>query len=205
MLIFKLPTATYHTDQKVLKAEEAGTLIDFNHLLSDAKKEMDSLKESFITIQNQEIEKKKEEAYLEALTIFNQHVFALDAELQTLQTHLMKQVLPIALNAAKKIVGEQLKVHPDTIVAMILKQLKQCTSCRKVKILVSKEDKSILDDKKSLLKEKLDQVESFAIEESADISSGSCMILTEAGNINASLDLQWKALEAAFGRFTKGA
>jgi type III secretion protein L len=74
-----------------------------------------------------------------------------------------------------------------------------------VKILVSKEDKSILDDKKSLLKEKLDQVESFAIEESADITSGSCMILTEAGNINASLDLQWKALEAAFGRFTKGA
>jgi type III secretion protein L len=206
MLLFKLPSGTsYHTDQKILPPETLGALISLEHLVEDAKKDLETLKADFAVKQDEEIAKKKEEAYLEALTIFNQHIFALDAELKTLKTHLLKQVLPLALNAAKKIVGEQLRLHPDTIVAMIQKQLAACSSCKKVKIIVSKDDKAILDENKASLKEKLDQIESFAIEESADMTQGSCMIITEAGNINASLDLQWKALESAFSRFTKNA
>jgi type III secretion protein L len=204
MKLFKLPSGTsYFGDQKIVTEETLGTFVKLEELVNDTKKELESIKNEYIEKQSQELEKKKEEAYLEALTIFNQHVFALDAEMKTLRMHLVKQVLPLALNAAKKIVGEQLKMHPETIVAMIQKQLNQCTSARKIKILVSKEDKAILDENKSVLKEKLDQLESLAIEESADISSGSCMILTEAGNINASLDLQWKALEEAFSRYMK--
>jgi type III secretion protein L len=204
MKLFKLPSGTsYFGDQKIVTEGALGTFIELEDLVNDTQKELEHIKNDYIQKQIEELEKKKEEAYLEALTIFNQHVFALDAELKTLRMHLMKQVLPLALNAAKKIVGEQIKLHPETIVGMIQKQLQQCTSARKIKILVSKEDKLVLDENKSLLKEKLDQLESLAIEESSDLSVGSCMILTEAGNINASLDLQWKALEAAFGRYMK--
>jgi type III secretion protein L len=203
MELFKLPSKTsYHGKKKIVSQETLGTLIQIEHLIEDTKKELETIKNAYTETQKQELEKKKEEAYLEALTIFNQHVFALDAEMKTLRMHLLKQILPLALNAAKKIVGDQLKLHPETIVGMVQKQLLQCTSCKKIKILVSKEDKNVLDAQKSLLKEKLDQLESLAIEESSDLESGSCMILTEAGNINATLDLQWKALEAAFSRYT---
>lgn len=204
MKLFKLPSgASYYGDEKVIDHTALGTLIDLENLIEDAKTELESLKKEFIHIQEQEIEKKKEDAYLEALTIFNQHVFALDAEFKTLKTHLLKQVLPLALNAAKKIVGQELKSHPETIISIIQKELKACASCRKVRLVVSKEDKDLVQEHKALLKANLDQIETFAIEDSDDISKGSCMILTEAGNINASLDLQWKALEEAFRRFMK--
>jgi type III secretion protein L len=204
MKLFKLPSgASYYGDQKVIDKDVLGTFIDLENLIEDAHKELESLRSQFIEMQTQEVEKKKEEAYLEALTIFNQHVFALDAELKTLKTNLLKQVLPLALNAAKKIVGSELKTHPETIIAIIQKELKACASCRKVKILVSKEDKALADEHRADLRSKLDQIETFAIEDSEDISPGSCMILTEAGNINASLDMQWKALEEAFKRYMK--
>lgn len=206
MKLFKLSSQTsYFSEDKIIPHAAIGKFIELENLVADAKKELEDLKNQFVDEETKQIEAKKEEAYQEALTIFNQHIFALDAEMKTLRTHLMKQVLPIALTAAKKIVGEQLKLHPDTIVAIIQKQLLQCASCKKVKILVSKEDKAILDEHKSELKEKLDQVESFAIEESPEMTQGSCMIVTESGNINATLDLQWKALETAFGRYMKQA
>lgn len=204
MKLFKLPSgASYYGDDKVVDKQTLGTLLELENLIEDAKNELESLKNKFIQIQEEEIEKKKEDAYLEALTIFNQHVFALDAEFKTLKTHMLKQVLPLALNAAKKIVGHELKTHPETIIGIIQKELKACASCRKVKLIVSKEDKDLVQEHKAALKAHLDQIETFAIEDSEDITPGSCMILTEAGNINASLDLQWKALEEAFRRFMK--
>lgn len=204
MKLFKLSSQTsYTTEEKVVPHTAMGTFVELNNLIEDAKNQLERLKQDFEQKQLEAIEEKKKEAYQEALTIFNQHIFALDAEVKTLRTHLMKQVLPLALSAAKKIVADQLKLHPDTIVAIIQKQLLQCASCKKVKILVAKQDKLILDEHKLELKTILDQVESFAIEESSNIDEGSCIIETEAGTINASLDLQWKALENAFQRFMK--
>lgn len=206
MKLFKLSSQTsYFSEEKIVPHDALGTFVELENLVADAKKELEILKQEFIEKETAALEDKKKEAYQEALTIFNQHIFALDAEVKTLRTHLMKQVLPLALSAAKKIVADQLQLHPDTIVAIIQKQLSQCASCKKVKIVVSKEDKTILDENKSALREKLDQVESFAIEDSPSMDQGSCMIITEAGNINASLDLQWKALENAFQRYMKNA
>lgn len=206
MKLFKLSSQISYispSEEKVIPHAAMGTFVTLNNLIEDAKKELEHLKQDFEKQQLEEIEEKKKEAYQEALTIFNQHIFALDAEVKTLKIHLMKQVLPLALSAAKKIVAEQLTLHPDTIVAIIQKQLTQCASCKKVKIIVSKQDKQILDDHKPELKAMLDQVESFAIEEASHIDEGSCLIETEAGTINASIDLQWKALEKAFQRFMK--
>jgi type III secretion protein L len=202
MEFFKLPSgASYHTDEKIISSKTFQTFSKLTQLVTDTEAELATLKQTFIEQEQASLEKKQQEAYLEALTIFNQHVFALDAEVKTLRTHLMKQILPLALTAAKKIVGEQLSLHPETIVGMIQKQLLQCSSCRRVKLLVCKEDKTVLDENRSYLKQKLDQLESFAIEEDPNITPGSCIIQTEAGNINASLELQWQALEGAFARY----
>jgi len=204
MQFFKLPSgASYHSDEKILSASSLGTLIQLEAMTHDFKKELEAFKETLRQEEHKALEEKKQEAYQEALTIFNQHILAIDAEIRAVKTQLLKQVLPLALNAAKKIVAEQLKLHPETIVDMIKKQIDQCSGAKKIKILVSKEDKEILEKKKAEIKESLDQCESLSFEESPDLTQGSCMILTEAGNINATLDLQWKALESAFERFKK--
>jgi type III secretion protein L len=206
MQFFKLPSgASYHSDEKIIESSQVGTFLKLEEMTQDFKKELELFKESLKQDELKALEEKKQEAYQEALTIFNQHILSIDAEIRSVKTQLLKQVLPLALNAAKKIVADQLRLFPETIVDIIKKQIDQCSSAKKIKVLVAKEDKEILEKKKQELKESLDQCESLSFEESPDLTQGSCMILTEAGNINATLDLQWKALEAAFERFKKNA
>ena len=60
-----------------------------------------------------------------------------------------------------------------------------------------------MERKKKELKAAFEQVQSFIIEEKENIKPGGCIIETEAGIINASLENQWRALESAFEAFMK--
>lgn len=73
----------------------------------------------------------------------------------------------------------------------------------RVRIYVNKQDLDILETNKSKIKDVLEQVQSFSIEERPDIEPGGCIIETEAGIINAQLENQWRALESAFESFMK--
>lgn len=73
----------------------------------------------------------------------------------------------------------------------------------RITIWVNKADKEALEKEKPALKEKLEQVDSLLIKDRDDVACGGCIIETESGIINASVDNQWRALEAAFERFLK--
>ena len=68
----------------------------------------------------------------------------------------------------------------------------------RVTIFVNKDDKNYLDANKPKLKEMLPQVDLFTIQEKSDVSRGGCIIQTESGMINATIENQWNALERAF-------
>ena len=46
-----------------------------------------------------------------------------------------------------------------------------------------------------------EQINILSIQEKGDISPGGCIIETETGIINASIENQWNALELAFKRY----
>ena len=77
------------------------------------------------------------------------------------------------------------------------------TQAHHIKIYVNRKDYEFLEKKKKEIKKILDHVQTFTVEEREDVSSGGCIIETEAGIINASLENQWRALEAAFEAFMK--
>ncbi len=68
-------------------------------------------------------------------------------------------------------------------------------------IYVNKVDKEILEAEKPKIKKILEQVQVLTIQERSDIAPGGCVIETESGIINASLN-QWRALESAFEKYT---
>jgi type III secretion protein L len=61
----------------------------------------------------------------------------------------------------------------------------------------------MIENSKSKIKKIFEHLESLSIQERSDIEPGGCMIETEAGIINAQLENQWRALEAAFESFMK--
>jgi type III secretion protein L len=146
-------------------------------------------------------QKAKEEGFQEGLTSFNKHLLALDEELKELRTEIQKKILPVSLSAARKLIGEELRLHPDRIVDIILNSLKPVTQHKKVAIYVNKADLHFVEEQRPKIKEIFEHLQSLSIQERNDIEPGGCIIETEAGIINAQLENQWRALESAFASF----
>lgn len=187
--------------RKIIPAEEFSTLVDASELLSIVQTEAVSFKQEAVV----EAEKIKElafqEGFQEGLESLNRHLFALDHELKQIRGEIQKKILPLALSAARKLIGEELKLHPDRIVDIILSSLKPVTQHKKIIIYVNREDLEEIEKNKPKIKRIFEHLESLSIQERDDIEPGGCVIETEAGIINAQLENQWRALESAFQAF----
>lgn len=189
--------------KKIVPAKEFSTLEDANEILKTVKGEAAAFKQETAV----EAEKTKElafqEGFQEGLVSLNKHLFALDKELKHLREDIQKKILPLSLKAARKIIGEELRLHPDRIVDIVLTSLKPVTQHRKITIYVNKADLPMIEENRGKIKKIFEHLESFSIQERGDIEPGGCMIETEAGIINAQLENQWRALESAFESFMK--
>lgn len=191
------------TDEKVIPSDELSELLSGIEVLKKAKEDV----KTYLN-QNKEdckkyLEEAKEAGFNEGLSKFNHQILHYEQRIKKMEHDLQKTILPLVLKAAKKIVGRELELKPETIVDIVRQTLKPVTQSHHIKIFVAKEDKEILEKKKKELREILEQVKTFIVEEKEDITRGGCIIETEAGIINASLENQWRALEAAFEAFMK--
>lgn len=189
--------------EKIVPAKEFETLENANEILKTVKAEGFAYRQEVAKESEKIKEQAFQEGFQEGLVSLNKHLFALDEELKILREDIQKKILPLALKAAKKIIGEELRMHPDRIVDIVLTSLKPVTQHRKIVIYVNKADLDMLESAKSKIKSIFEHLENLSIQERGDIEPGGCMIETEAGIINAQLENQWRALEAAFEAFMK--
>lgn len=187
--------------KKIVPSKEAEILLEAKELIEKTQKDVLDYKESTA----KECEVLKEEAekkgFDEGIKKLHEHNLHLDHLIKNLTVDVQKKILPLALKAAKKILGEELKLHPDRIVDIVMQSLKPVVQHHKITIYVNKKDLTLIEENKSSIKEILEQVESLSIQERSDIEVGGCVIETEAGIINAQLENQWRALERAFKSF----
>ncbi len=191
------------SDEKVIPAEEFSDLLKAVDVLKKAKEDvkiyLDSNKEDCAKL----LKKAEEAGFNQGLTEFNKQILHYQERIKQMEHDLQKMILPLALKAAKKIVGRELESKPETIVDIVRQTLKPVTQSHHIRIFVSKQDKDALEKHKKELKTILEHVQTFVIEEREDVTPGGCIIETEAGIINASLENQWRALESAFEAFMK--
>ncbi|MBM3201675.1 MAG: hypothetical protein FJZ56_04625 [Chlamydiae bacterium] len=200
MYILKMPKGEeIHLDKtKIIRREELETIIETKALLENAAIEIDTLKEEI----KEEGKKKHQEGYDDGfdkgLNRFNEHILLLEDKLKELQYLMQQQMLPLVLKATKKIVGEQIRLHPESIVDIVMQAIKSVLHCKFVKIYLHKQDMEMIEKNKESIKQLFDQIQSFQIEERSDVPIGGCVIETERGILNATLENQFRALENAF-------
>ena len=191
------------SEEKIIPSEEFSELLNAIEVLKKAKTDVKTYLKSNKEECKSLLEEAKEAGFNEGLSQFNKQIFHYEQRIKQMEHELQKMILPLALRAAKKIVGRELQSNPETIVDIVRQTLKPVTQNHHIKIFVAKEDKEVLEKKKTELRAILEQVQTFIIEEKEDITPGGCIIETEAGIINASLENQWRALESAFEAFMK--
>lgn len=190
-------------NEKFIPAKEFSTLLDAEELKNRVEEEIKQLKKATEKKCKELKETARTEGFQEGLEQFNQHIIALEEKKRQLYHETQRLIIPLALKAAKKVVAQELKLHADVIVEIVKQTLKPVLQNHRIKIFVNKEDRAALESNKDSIKSILEQVETLSIEDRPDIERGGCIIETESGIINATLDNQWKALEAAFQGFMK--
>lgn len=189
--------------EKIIPAQDFSTLIEASQILEKAKEESVLIKENSLKECEILMEEAKQKGFNQGLEKLNEHILMMDSAIQTLNEKYEKQVLPIAVKAAKKILAAELKTDPEAIVNIIKGALKPVSQHLRIKIFVNRQDLDILEKNKPRIKEILDQVQTFSLEERNDIEPGGCIIETEKGIINAQLENQFRAIEDAFKAFTQ--
>lgn len=189
--------------KKILRQDEFSHLLEAKEVLDKAKKDAEIYMKGVKTRGAKMRQQAKEEGFTEGLNRLNTQIIALDQKTKEIEHEMQKKILPLALKAAKKIFGRELKLSPESIVDIVMQTLKPVKESHQIKIFVSKEDHQFLEKEKNRLREMLEYVEILAIEERADLSKGDCIIETEGGIINATLENQWRSLEAAFETYLK--
>ncbi|QVL55984.1 MAG: HrpE/YscL family type III secretion apparatus protein [Simkaniaceae bacterium] len=194
---------TQGSDDKVIPSEEFSELLKATDVLNKAKADVKTYLENNKEECQKLLAKSEEAGFNKGLSEFNKQILHYQEKVKQLEHELQKTILPLALKAAKKIVGRELELKPETIVDIVRQTLKPVTQNHHIKIFVAKQDKEALEKEKKELRNILEHVQTFIIEERQDITPGGCIIETEAGIINASLENQWRALESAFEAFMK--
>src|SRR3990167_10953197 len=147
--------------QKVIPAAEFSSLCDAHEVLIQVQQDAEQYRKESA----QEAEKIKEQAFQEGfqegLIALNRHLLALDQELKTLRKEIQEKILPLSLKAARKIIGEELKTHPDRIVDIILTSLKPVTQHRKITIYVNKEDLALIETNRPKIRKIFEHLENF--------------------------------------------
>src|SRR5271167_2320947 len=103
-------------EEKIIPKENYLQLVSAHQIVDKAKEDAEDLRMNTDKECEQLRIKTKEEGYQEGLTQFNEKLLEFDTMVKLMRQELQKQILPLALKAAKKIVAKELQMHPETIV-----------------------------------------------------------------------------------------
>jgi type III secretion protein L len=171
--------------KKIIRAKELGTLLEASQILEKAKTDAEEYRKK-VEQECENLKKRSEEEGLQkGLEAFNDKILALEEESKKMYLEMQKVLLPLALKAAKKIVGKELELRPETIVDIVLQSIAPVKQNKKIKIFVNKADLEAVEKAKPKLKEMFEQLQLLSVQERADVEPGGCIIETESGIINA--------------------
>ncbi len=190
---------------KIIPADTLSTLQDAAEVLKHVKEDAEKYRIQVV----QEGEKIKEnafkEGYAEGFQQWSEHLINFEKKLENLHKEMQQAIIPIALTAAKKIVGREMELSESTIVDIVASNLKAVAQHKKITVFVNQKELDTLEKNKPRLRELFEHLESLSIRPRNDIEVGGCIIETEIGIINAQLEHRWSTLEKAFENLIKTA
>lgn len=196
-------TVNIAPNTKVISSDAFSSIIDAQEVLKKVHEDAEKYKIEVAA----ECEKLKEQAQKEG---FEQGYEEWVAKISDLEQEIIKVrkdteavTLPIAIKAAKKVIGRELETSRETIIDIISNSLKAVAAHKKIKIYVNKKEFEIVEKHREQLKKIFENLEALSIIPQEDINPGGCIIETEGGIINAQLENQWMILENAFQRLIK--
>lgn len=190
--------------EKIIQADDLSTLQNAAEVLEKIKEDAEQYRMQVTQESEQQKEQAFKEGYEDGLQQWSEHLVEFEKRLETLSKEMQQAIIPIALKAAKKIVGREIELSEETIVDIVTSNLKAVSQHKKITIFVNKKELDVIEKNKQRLKDVFENLEGFSIRPRDDIAPGGCVIETEIGIINAQMEHRWRVLEKAFEALVKG-
>lgn len=137
------------------------------------------------------------EGYQEGLAAYTQQTTKAILQLQQRETAIEGEFIKLVRVCVEKILGQEIKLNPDAVAGMVRMTLQDARQQREIIVRVHPEDVEYLNKNKRKLLEVLARANTIEIREDATIARGGCIVLTELGMIDASLERQLDAIQSA--------
>lgn len=106
----------------------------------------------------------------------------------------------LAVKIAEKVIGEQLRMDPETMVAIVREALKSARRDRSLLVEVNPEHEALIRSRIASLCSSLGGDQEIRIVPNPSIPPGGCVVQSEIGIIDAKLETQLKCMEQALLR-----
>jgi type III secretion protein L len=188
---------------RVISSTEFSKALEAYQVLEEVKKDAISYKQKVAEESEKLKEQAQKEGFEEGFKKWLEQIAVVEEEVIKVRKETEKVALPVALKAAKKILGRELELSENTIVDIVSNSLKAVVTHKKITIYVNKKELEAMEKNRSRLKDLFENLEILILRERSDVESGGCIIETEGGIINAQLSNQWRILENAFEKMMK--
>ncbi|HWR50352.1 MAG TPA: type III secretion system stator protein SctL [Bryobacteraceae bacterium] len=187
-------------DAKILKRDAYAATVEARDILEAAHREARELMERTARERERLLSAAHEEGYQRGLAHWNDAAAAADARRQRLLESQESEIVRLAVRIAGKIIGEELRTHPETIVSIVREALESVRRERSLTIQVH-------PDLAGQVRSRLDRLEQIVgggrqiqVIADASVEPGGCIVESELGVIDARLETQLKCLEDALLR-----
>jgi len=185
---------------KVLKREVYEATREASDVVALAQEKARQIIEEALREQDSIRERARQEGNAQGLAEWNRVLTEANQRADELTNSWEETMLRLSVRVAEKIIGEQLRVHPETIVEIIREVIKNIRPGKRLTIQVNQADAQQARARIDRIKDGLSTSSEIEIVASGSVSPGGCLIESELGIIDARLETQLKCLEEALVR-----
>lgn len=181
--------------KQIIEREVVGATAEARRILGEAEEEAARLVEE-ARLQAEELRQRGyDEGYQEGLGQYTEATAKALRDIEQLKLQLEPEYIALVRACVEKILGQELKLSPDTIVGVVRNALRDATQQREIMVRVHPEDAEALRKNQRRLLDVLARANNIEVREDPSVARGGCIVVTELGMIDASLERQLKALE----------
>jgi flagellar assembly protein FliH len=107
-------------------------------------------------------------------------------------------MISLVTNVAKKVLDTELSINRESILNLIKESINKCSCSNSVVLKISSEDYDFVAENKDKLLTMLDECDEFEIKKDSSLSRGSCIVETDHGSVDSSVDTRLKKIEETF-------
>ena len=185
---------------KVLKREVYEATREARDVVTQAQEKAKQIVDEAMRERDRIREQGRLEGNTEGLAAWNDILIRSRKRSDELLKNWEETMLQLSVHIARKIIGEELKQNPETILAIVREVIKGTRTGKNLAIQVNDGEAQHVRAQVDRLKQFLGGGSDIEIVPSSSVAPGGCVIESELGIIDARLDTQLKCLEEALIR-----